>query len=604
MKILQNSLFALRLVTRACPSYPVLTLLVSLTGLAAPLTGVLGIKLLIDALTIRDLRQTGLILAGFALVTSLTALVQSWYHSVYEPAARARIAGAASGKLLGKIVQVDLAALEDSEFYNQVSRAAAEASTRAQGVVNTLCGFIGNSLSIIMLSAILLSLDAFVLVLTLAGAGLMFLLNLKKSQLSFRQYLERTRLERQIAYIQRICQEPQYAREIRLFAMNAFLMDRYAVLWRQLRQLLRHQGQKLWLFSSCEKLLNDSIYIVVTLIYLTGRYFAGMITLGGFSALFNGVFQFGDQIYALLARIPELYQHSLYLDTLRAVIDRQPVIEATSGLELDPGQAHSLELRDVSFAYPGRPPVFSHLNLQIAAGEQVALLGHNGAGKSTLIKLLLRFYDPQEGQVLLDGLDIREYDIHSLRRCFGVVLQDFQHFAFSIAENVSLGRPDCPAEGIAAAIGQARLEQRVRLLPEGVNTPITREFDDSGIQLSGGEYQKLALARAYAQNSGILLFDEPSSALDPVAEHHLFSELRLHARHKTVLYVCHKMSLAVQSDRVILLEQGRIAEQGPPAQLLQAGGLYARLYQLQAEDYQRDGRAASYQARTEGEHNT
>ena len=592
MKILKNCLFALRLVERACPSYTILTLLFSLTNLAAPITGVLGIKLLIDALSTRDLRQTGLILLGFAVVTSLTVLMQSWYQSVYEPAARACISGAANGQLLGRISQVDLASLEDSEFYNQIARAAAESGTRSQGVVNTLCGFVGNLASILALTVILLSLDAFVLVLTLAGASLMFLLNLKKSRLGFRQFLERTRFERQITYIQRVCQEPQYAREIRLFAMNAFLMDQYAVLWRQLRLLLHRQGKKIWLFNGCEKLLNDSIYIVVTLVYLTGRYFAGAITLGGFSALFNGVFQFGNQIYALLARIPELYQHSLYLDTLRAVINLPANIERTTGTSLDPEKAHSIEFRDVTFAYPGRPPVFAHLNLTVDAGEQVALLGHNGAGKSTLIKLLLRLYDPQEGQILLDGLDIRQYDIHALRRCFGVVLQDFQHFAFSIAENVSLGRQDCPADSIAAAISQARLDQRIRLLPKGIATPITREFDDDGIQLSGGEYQKLALARAYAQNSGILVFDEPSSALDPEAEHHLFLELRQYASHKTVLFVCHKMSLAVHSDRVILLEQGRIVEQGPPDLLLQANGLYAHLYRLQAADYQLEGRVA------------
>ena len=168
MRILKNCLFALRLVAKACPSYTVLTLLVSLTGLAAPLTGVLGIKLLIDALSIRDLRQTALILFGFAVITAFTALIQSWYQSVYEPAARARISGAANGQLLSRIGQVDLASLEDSEFYNQVARAAAESGTRAQGVINTLCGFIGNLASILALTAILLSLDAFVLVLTLA----------------------------------------------------------------------------------------------------------------------------------------------------------------------------------------------------------------------------------------------------------------------------------------------------------------------------------------------------------------------------------------------------------------------------------------------------
>ena len=586
MKTLRNSLMAMKMVAGACPSYFILTLMVSLTGLAAPLTGVLGIKLLIDALSRKDVSGTGLILLGFGVVTAVTAACQSWYHTVYEPAAKVRIAGAMTGSLLSRTARFDLAALENSQFYNQVTRAIQEANTRAQGVVNTLCGMIGNFVSIAALTTILISLDAFVLVLTLGGAALMFLINLARSRLEFRQYLERTRLERQVNYIQRIYYEPQYAREIRLFAMDAFMMDRYAALYRQLRQLLSRQGLKRWSFSGGEKLLNDCVYVMAALAYLTGRYFAGSITLGGFSALFNGVFQFGDQIYALLARLPELYQHSLYLDTLRTVLDQKPVIENTRGLKPDAAVPHSLEFRDVSFAYPGRPPVFSHLNLKIAAGEQVALLGHNGSGKSTLIKLLLRFYDPQSGQVLLDGADIRSIDINDLRRCFGVVLQDFQHFAFSIAENIKLGRTACTDSQIAGALAQAHLDGKIRQLPSGVETPLTREFDDEGIQLSGGEYQKLALARAYAQNSGILLFDEPSSALDPEAEHQLFAGLRLYARQKTVLYVCHKMSLAVHADHAVLLEQGHIVEEGTPKDLLQAGGLYAKLYQLQAEDYQ------------------
>jgi ATP-binding cassette subfamily B protein len=350
--------------------------------------------------------------------------------------------------------------------------------------------------------------------------------------------------------------------------------------------MLRQQGLRMWLFSGLEKILNDCLYIVVTLFYLTGRFFAGAITIGGFSALFNGIFQFGDQIYSLLSRLPQLYEHSLYLETVQAVLNTRPSIENTSGIELDPRSPHSIELRHVTFAYPGRPPVFSDLNLKIEAGEQVALLGHNGAGKSTLIRLILRLYDPQEGQVLVDGHDVRTIDIRSLRSCFGVVLQDFQHFAFSIADNITLGRAQCGADKLQNALEQAQLADKIEPLPQGLATPVTREFDDSGIQLSGGEYQKLALARAYVQDSGILLFDEPSSALDPLAEHELFAGLRRYTRQKTVLYVCHKMSLAINADRAILLEQGRIIESGPPEDLLQAGGLYSQLYRLQAEDYQ------------------
>lgn len=585
MRTWQNSLFAVRLVFRVCPAYPIWTFLTAITSVTAPLTGVLGIKLLIDALTERDLKTTGLVILLYGLITAITSSFQSWYNTVYEPAARTRITGALSASLLEQIAGFDLAASENSEFYNRYSRAVAEANTRAQGVVKTLCGLAGNLLSIGTLTAILISLDWVVMLLTLGGAALMFFLNLKKSKLSFKQYLERTRLERQINYIQRVYYEPQYAREIRLFSMNQFMLKRYKSYFADLQHLLKRQGLRIWLFSGLEKILNDCLYIVITLSYLTSRFFAGAITIGGFSALFNGIFQFGDQIYSLLSRLPQLYEHSLYLETVQTVLNTRPSIENTRGIELDPRVAHSIELRHVTFAYPGRPPVFSDLNLKIEAGEQVALLGHNGAGKSTLIRLLLRFYDPQEGQILVDGHDIRTIDIRSLRSCFGVVLQDFQHFAFSIADNITLGRTPGAEDKLRNAIEQARLTEKIEPLPQGLATPVTREFDDSGIQLSGGEYQKLALARAYVQDSGILLFDEPSSALDPIAEHELFAGLRRYTRKKTVLFVCHKMSLAVHADRAILLEQGRIIESGPPKELLQAGGLYSQLYRLQTQDH-------------------
>ncbi|NLO35482.1 MAG: ABC transporter ATP-binding protein [Clostridiaceae bacterium] len=585
MKVLRNSLYALNLVRGACPSYIPWTLLAALTGVTAPLTGVLGIKLLIDALIARDTRSTGLILLAFALLTAATALFRSWYNTVYEPAARTRIGASLSASLLERIGLLDLSAIENSAFYNRCSRAVSEANTRPQGVVQTLCGLVGNLLSLATLTAILLSLDPFVLLLTSGGAALMFVLNLKRSRLGFKQYLERTVLERQVTYIQRVYYEPQYARELRLFAMNPFLVGRYRNAACSLRQTLQRQGLHMWVFSGLEKLLNDCLFVVITLSYLVTRFFAGAISIGGFSALFNGIFQFGDQLYSLLARVPQLYEHSLYLETVQDVLQANPDIEVTEGLTLEASRAHSIEFCHVTFAYPGCEPVFRDLSLTIAAGEQVALLGHNGAGKSTLVRLLLRFYDPQEGRILIDGVDIRRYDIRALRRCFAVVMQDFQHYAFSLAENIALGRPAVLAQDIETAVRQARLDDRVGQLPRGLETAITREFSDSGIQLSGGEYQKLALARAYAQESSILLFDEPSSALDPEAEHTLFASLRRTAGRKTVLFICHKMSLAVHADRVILFERGRIAEQGTPLALLRSGGLYSRLYQLQAKDY-------------------
>ena len=276
------------------------------------------------------------------------------------------------------------------------------------------------------------------------------------------------------------------------------------------------------------------------------------------------------------------------LDGLRGEIIRK-IPEDYEGA--DPGTTiESIEFRNVSFAYKDTP-VLKDLNMKFEGGNTYALVGHNGAGKSTIIKLLLRFYDPTEGEILLNGHNIKEYNLHKYRALFATAFQDNRMFSMSVADNVTLGE-DIPADQreaiVADALKLSGVYDKVMSLPQGINTTLTREFDDNGAVLSGGEFQKIVVSRAFARRCPIKVFDEPSSALDPIAEYQLFDNILKACRENTLLFISHRLSSVQNADHVFLLEHGQVKEEGTHRELMNKQGLYADMYQKQAENYLAD----------------
>lgn len=249
--------------------------------------------------------------------------------------------------------------------------------------------------------------------------------------------------------------------------------------------------------------------------------------------------------------------------------------------------AGDIELRGVTFRYPGaEDDTLRDLNMKIKQGEKIAIVGFNGAGKTTLIKLLMRLYDPCSGGILLNGKDIREYNLESYRSSFGVVFQDYKQFALTVAENV-LGRPMHEGDDkiVEDCLRRAGIWDKISALPAGIYTRMTREFDDDGLILSGGESQKLAIASVYARNSSVVILDEPSSALDPIAEHEMYKQMYLACEGKTMIFISHRLSSAVDADRIFLIEDGRIKESGSHSELMSMNGSYAEMFKAQAESY-------------------
>jgi len=482
--------------------------------------------------------------------------------------------------------ELDVLAYEDPVFYDRLERARVQATDRL-AMIQMLGRLAQQIITTITLSASIIYFSPWLLLLLVAGVLPAFLGESHFAFLGYAKNFRQTPVRRQLDYLRVLGGSKEAAKELKLFGLSNFLTDRFTRLSDQVYEenvaLSKRKLVAGALLSVIGSLGYYSAYV-----YVIWRTVIGALSIGSLYFLAGAILQASTNIQLIFSTLSGVADQALFLTDLLAFFEMQPTIRSKpNALPAPRPIQRGFEFRNVSFAYPGSSRlILKNLNFTLHTGERVALIGENGQGKTTIVKLITRLYDPTEGQVLLDGIDLREYSLEDLYREIGVIFQDFMRYEMTAHENVAVGRIEeiGSREEIANASRKSLADEVIAKLPLGYDQMLGRRFD-GGVDLSGGEWQKLALARAYLRDAQLLILDEPTAALDARSEFEVFERFAELTGGKMALFISHRFSTVRMADRIVVLADGRIAEDGSHAQLMALGGSYAEMFELQAASY-------------------
>ncbi len=503
-----------------------------------------------------------------------------------------RFSNASSARLMEHAAKLDLKQFEDSEFYDQLDRARRQTASSI-GIFGIVLGAAQNLITLVSLTAALVLYVPWLLIPLVVAVLPSFVGEAHFATKSYSLLHRWTMARRQLDYLRSLGTSNQAVKEIKLFNLSDWLVKRFVTLAEAFEQanarLAIRQSILGWLLAAFSTLGYYSAYVCIMVLTVRGYHSPmGVFTIGVFAFLSATFRQSRDRIQGILLSVSQLYGQALYLNDLFTFFDIRPSIFSPPGARLVTRPiAQGFEFRNVGYRYAGNENwAVRHLSFTLKPGERLALVGENGAGKTTLVKLLTRLYDPDEGVILLDGVDLREYDLVSLHRAIGVIFQDFVRYDFVFRENIGVGEIDVVDDHarIEAAAQRSLASEVADLLRDGYDQMLGRRFEN-GAELSGGEWQKVALGRAYLRDADLLILDEPTSALDARAEFDLFQRFTELTRGKMAVLISHRFSTVRIADRILVLDEGRLIEQGSHQELLAHPGRYAELFALQAAGY-------------------
>ena len=595
-QVCQNNWFLIKLCFSASPLYIIMmTLDATRNQLSIFFEHTFGIGYVLEAAEFRyPFRRVALfilILAGCITLGMLFSVVVTDYWAARElPKVRRKV----KMMLYEKARELDLERYDNPEYYNELVLTITEADKQIDRCVTLLQNATSSLAALVSLTIYFMSKDKYSFLFALVSFVMAFFFNQIYNKLSFEIRIRRNQPERKREYVKRVFYMNDYAKELRLYPeASEILFEDFKEANDEVYKVEKKYANKRFVLSFMRRYIsNDFFSDVLFISYLVFRSAVmHALSFSGVAILYNSFGSLKNRMRIFTDVYPYASETSLYVQKIRDFLDKKPEIVSEKNLPIS-AMAKKVELRHVSFSYGAAyGDTLRDVSFSIAPGEKIAVVGYNGAGKTTLTKLIMRLYDPSRGEIMVDDVNIKEYDVEKYRQSVGAVFQDFRIFAGTVTENVLLDRVEADAETETAeahvwqALIHSGLADRVKRLSGQLRTKLTTEFATDGVNLSGGESQKLAISRVFYQNAGLIILDEPSSALDPIAEYQLNHAMLEATAHRTVIFISHRLSTTRLADRIILLEQGQIAEQGTHEELLQLGGKYAAMWRAQAGQY-------------------
>ncbi len=590
-KLLADNLWLFKICYKAAPAYMVCYIIEAIRNeLVVFLEFTLALNFVLECAEFgRPFEVAATFLLALLAFVVLGLLFNAFLYQKLQQKAQPKIKQAIKEMMFNKAKEIDLECYDNPEFSNDYVLSVSEVDNQIGRIFTLITNLCTGLVSIVLSGAFFIGTDpiSFIFIAVSFAASLWSGKALNK--LNFKIRNEKNPHERKLGYVNRVFYLNDYAKEVRLNTevSDELLKDFDETNDKVLDIDRKNAGKRFGLQLLKDYICNGFLIDVVYMVYLVFcaavlhriSYSNVAVMRGTANRMKNRMRQFSDVF-------PKMEEISMYVQKMKNFLDIEPKIVSKDKKPL-PEKPTEIELRNVSFGYNEKDGyILNNVSMKLDPYSKIAIVGYNGAGKTTLIKLIMRLYDPNEGEILLDGVNIKEYDVEEYRRKIGTVFQDFKIFAATVKENVLLDfAENGKDEDVLKAIEKSGFAERLETLSDGLQTNLTTEFEENGVNLSGGEGQKLAVARVFYKDANLIILDEPSSALDPIAEYHLNHSMLTAAEHKSVVFISHRLSTTRIADRIYMLEKGRIIEEGSHAELLERKGKYAEMWRVQAGQY-------------------
>ena len=527
------------------------------------------------------------IILAYAVYLLLFYVFDKWYWYIYNSYIKQRLQTKMHSDMFRQAVRLDLEKFDDPVFYNDFIWSMDQSFSHVTGLIEDTGKLINRIVASITLTGVMVGVDVTMAIIIFAVSALRILLSILANKNSLKYSDALNPLNRKASYIKRVFRLPDYAKEIRTTHVDEVLIEEHEKNSEEQKRVIKHYGTRsVWIWSVVE-VMTSATTVGLMLLMLYKVMVTGEVGLGGFAVALNAVWRMSWLLSDLVNRLLKYHEHGIFIEKMINFMECKPkILDGTNEAE----RFERLTLRNVGFSYTADGTrALDGVDLEIRRGEKIAIVGYNGAGKTTLTKLIMRLYDPCEGEILYNGKIMKEYTVAGLRQRMAAVFQDYRIFASTIAENVVGGAYD-PAcrDRVLEALRKSTFLDKLETLPDGLDTQLTREFSKSGTQLSGGEAQKVVIARAFYKDADLIILDEPSSALDPDAEYELNRAIAEYAEGRTVIFISHRLSTTRHADRIYMFDSGRLIETGTHEELIAAKGKYAYMFDLQAEKYRKN----------------